>query len=981
MAGISPNEEEQALAPTNLHVITGEVVGKSENGKTLVSMEGMVFTGDDSQYIEMDTLGGLEEGDIATILLSGESGKAMSPLALGSAGSIDRIISTVSEKIDLVDIEYAESESEIDPPEDGWSTYAPTWKEGYYIWQRTATYSNDTVSYSDPVCISGRDGQDGATGPQGPQGTPGEPGATGPQGPQGMQGETGPQGPAGTSVTVSKIEYGTSNSASAQPSSWSTTIPSSITKGMWLWVKTTYSDSSVATTKSYVGTDGEDGSSVYVQSATKSGDTTTVVIADTEGHTTTLSIVDGQDGSDGSPGTNGLNGYVHVAWATSADGSQGFSTTVSAGKTYLGTYTDNKAADSQIYSDYSWSLIKGETGATGPQGPQGIQGETGATGPQGPQGIQGETGATGPQGLQGIQGETGPQGSTGPQGVGVSAIVEQYYLSTSDSSQTGGSWSAAQPEWSEGKYIWTRSQVTWTNGNVTTTTPVLAKAINGANESASSAQGIAQQAKEVAEATGQHFWPDTDGVHVTEVTQDEWNDSTGSSYHSGANVLLNALGQLFRDGVNDLLALVAGTAHSETFTVESYVYDPTYSYMATHTIGVEHIAIQSVTFDGSEFPRFSATTRRGWVYKKSTNVLSLRFHQSDSARGKQVTVNYRTFASMAIYDGTGNDAENIAASFSADDIMLGGSIDGDVDDDKASIRFFGGSVDTETTYIDASGGIGTSSITGDPCYLNREIVLGNIVTDSRLYDDSGRRANGFVSFAQSISDSYNTAGETTSSYVDSYVSLYSGTNDVANYAAITAKSIDYLLDSTTSDTETYTEVSARADRIRLEDTSGEAIIPMEQAIAALQQPYAMFTGSSGTATSTANGWRITWFNTVHSHSPNWSDYFSFSNGVITAKRNIQLEISGCMNWTDSVAGNRGFGVFVNSSTVGSGTEFSEFQMFPNTVNSRKSVWMAGLVLSLDANVHCAVGRYENNGAVYVNGANFSRILLKVLGTF
>lgn len=450
---------------------------------------------------------------------------------------------------------------------------------------------------------------------------------------------------------------------------------------------------------------------------------------------------------------------------------------------------------------------------------------------------------------------------------------------------------------------------------------------------------------------------------------------------TGQNVLITSTGQLFRDGLNNLLSLVVGTAHTETFTIESYVYDPNYSYMATHTIGVEHIAIQSVTFDGSEFPKFSATTRRGWVYKKSTNLLSLRFYQSDSALGKQVTVRYRTFASMVIYDGTGNDAENIAASFSADDIMLGGNIDGDVDDDKASIRFFGGSVDTETTYIDASGGIGTSSITGDPCYLNREIELGNIVTDSRLYDDSGRRANGFVSFAQSISDSYNTGGETTSSYVNSYVSMYSGTNDVANYAAITATSVDNLLDSSTSDTETYTEVSARADRLRLEDTSGDAIIPMPQAIVALQQPYAMFVGSSSTATSTANGWRITWFNTVYSHSPNWSDYFSFSNGVITAKRNIQLEISGCMNWTDSVAGNRGFGVFYNSSTVGSGTEYSEFQMFPNTVNNRKSVWMAGLVLSLDANVKCAVGRYENNGAVYVNGTNFSRILLKVLGTY
>ncbi len=73
---------------------------------------------------------------------------------------------------------------------------------------------------------------------------------------------------------------------------------------------------------------------------------------------------------------------------------------------------------------------------------------------------------------------------------------------------------------------------------------------------ANSAKTIADAAQAVAEATGQHFWPDTDGVHVTEVTQDEWNDSTSPSYHSGANVLLNSLGQLFRTGLNNLLALL-----------------------------------------------------------------------------------------------------------------------------------------------------------------------------------------------------------------------------------------------------------------------------------------------------------------------------------------------------------------------------------------------------------------------------------------
>jgi len=60
--------------------------------------------------------------------------------------------------------------------------------------------------------------------------------------------------------------------------------------------------------------------------------------------------------------------------------------------------------------------LKGATGATGAQGPQGSTGATGAQGTQGSTGAQGVQGATGPQGVQGPQGATGPQGVQGPQG-------------------------------------------------------------------------------------------------------------------------------------------------------------------------------------------------------------------------------------------------------------------------------------------------------------------------------------------------------------------------------------------------------------------------------------------------------------------------------------------------------------------------------------------------------------------------------------
>jgi len=115
-----------------------------------------------------------------------------------------------------------------------------------------------------------------------------------------------------------------------------------------------------------------------------------------------------------------------------------------------------------------------------------------------------ETGYSEPtciSGRDGVDGQTGPQGATGPQGqtgIGVSGVVEQYYLSTSSITPTGGSWNTAQPQWSSGKYIWTRSEVTWTNGTTTHTGPVLAKAINGANITASAATTTASVANRTA---------------------------------------------------------------------------------------------------------------------------------------------------------------------------------------------------------------------------------------------------------------------------------------------------------------------------------------------------------------------------------------------------------------------------------------------------------------------------------------------------
>lgn len=67
----------------------------------------------------------------------------------------------------------------------------------------------------------------------------------------------------------------------------------------------------------------------------------------------------------------------------------------------------------------------------------------------------------------------GATGATGATGTGISSITEEFYLSTSKTAQSGGSWVTTPPTWSVGKYMWTRSKIVYTNPASTVyTTPL-----------------------------------------------------------------------------------------------------------------------------------------------------------------------------------------------------------------------------------------------------------------------------------------------------------------------------------------------------------------------------------------------------------------------------------------------------------------------------------------------------------------------------
>lgn len=62
-------------------------------------------------------------------------------------------------------------------------------------------------------------------------------------------------------------------------------------------------------------------------------------------------------------------------------------------------------------------------------------------------------------------------------------------------------------------------------------------------------QAAVDEAQAIAEATGQHFWHDSNGAHVTEVTQEQWAQS-----QTGHNILVNSLGILLRKALNYIAA-------------------------------------------------------------------------------------------------------------------------------------------------------------------------------------------------------------------------------------------------------------------------------------------------------------------------------------------------------------------------------------------------------------------------------------------
>lgn len=92
---------------------------------------------------------------------------------------------------------------------------------------------------------------------------------------------------------------------------------------------------------------------------------------------------------------------------------------------------------------------------------------------------------------------------------------------------------------------------------------------NAVSGIANTALTQAQEAKQIADDTEQHFWftetgTDT-GAHITEVTQEEWSDPSDPNYQSGGNLLARSNGIAVREGMKELAIM-----SQDGFDVKTY---------------------------------------------------------------------------------------------------------------------------------------------------------------------------------------------------------------------------------------------------------------------------------------------------------------------------------------------------------------------------------------------------------------------------
>lgn len=207
--------------------------------------------------------------------------------------------------------------------------------------------------------------------------------------------------------------------------------------------------------------------------------------------------------------------------------------------------------------------------------------------------------------IKGVHGDTGK---------GVSSIINQYYLSTSNTTQTGGSWSSTVPSYVEDCYYWTKSHIVWTDNTETDTTAVLDNGLTDANANAIDARKVATN----------YLSADNTGIMVADMNDGEQTPSTAT----GKNVFIDNDSVDIRNGQT-----VLSSFGNDTITLGEY--------------GKSRLQLSSTSISGIS-----------WNGVKNFNIIN-----GDSSYGERTIEKNNTFTNTSSESNIFNGSFTVSDSF------------------------------------------------------------------------------------------------------------------------------------------------------------------------------------------------------------------------------------------------------------------------------------------------------------------------------
>lgn len=185
------------------------------------------------------------------------------------------------------------------------------------------------------------------------------------------------------------------------------------------------------------------------------------------------------------------------------------------------------------------------------------------------------TGATGGAGTPGAPGPAGPTGT------GVSSITLEYYLSTSKTTQSGGSWSTTHPTWSSGKYLWTRYKIVYTNPtNTVYTTPLCDSSweavngvrVGGVNLVLDSDKGWDSTSYNIMQGELSENWIEGETYTITIKGTVNSGQGIGLWRDTGSTTVSTSLPYISTEGVYRLTFVCPSTAQTDKYKFSLYNY-------------------------------------------------------------------------------------------------------------------------------------------------------------------------------------------------------------------------------------------------------------------------------------------------------------------------------------------------------------------------------------------------------------------------